>query len=332
MTILSKSSKASPASIWAAMIAVYIVWGSTYLAIHFAIETIPPFLMAGLRFLLAGSLLLIWRLASGDARPTRREWRSAVVVGILLLVGGNGGVVWAEQRVPSGIAALMVGSSPLWMVLMDTLRHLRQPGSARPGWVTWGGVLLGFAGIAVLITPAELSGIAGTVDLTGAAVLTLAAFLWASGSLYNRQAALPASPLLGTSMEMLAGGAGLLVLGTLTGEWSQVHLGRISTPSLLGFGYLVIFGSLVGYASYTWLLRVAPTSLVSTYAYVNPLVAIFIGSLLAQEPITPRVILAAAVIVGAVAVITLSRPGARKKEAQEAGEKPVTLPAASGDD
>jgi drug/metabolite transporter (DMT)-like permease len=317
---------ANPVAIWAAMISVYVAWGSTYLAISFAIKSIPPFLMAGFRFLIAGSLLYAWRRLSGDAAPTRIHWRSAAVVGLLLLLGGNGGVVWAEQKVPSGIAALMVGSSPLWMVLIDWLRGNREH---KPTWLTGAGVLVGFLGIAVLVGPAELVGAHGGIDLVGGGVLTLAAFLWAAGSLYSRSASLPASPLLGTGLEMLCGGLGLVALGTLTGEWGQLNLAAITLPSLLGLGYLVIFGSLVGFSSYTWLLRNAPTGLVSTYAYVNPVVAIFAGNLLAQEPLTPRVLLATAVIVGAVALITLNRSNGVRKDMKTAQEK---VPVPTGDD
>jgi drug/metabolite transporter (DMT)-like permease len=310
---------ASSLSIWAAMLAVYIVWGSTYLAIRFAIETMPPFLMASTRFLLAGAILYAFRRLRGDPAPTRIEWRSAAIVGLFLLVGGNGGVVWAEQFVESGVAALLVGSAPLWMVLLDAFRpgqaHLaRKSSDKRQRFLSTAGVVIGFLGIGLLVSPSSLTGIAGEVDPLGAAVLTLACFFWAVGSLYNRGAKLPSSPLLGTGMEMLAGGLGLLLLGTLVGEWGRVDLGAVSTRSLLGLGYLVLFGSLVGFAAYTWLLRVAPTALVSTYAYVNPLVAILLGNWLASEPLTPRVLLSTAVILSAVAVITMNQPSRRKPQ------------------
>lgn len=306
-------------AIWAGMIAIYIAWGSTYLAIRFAVETMPPFLMAATRFLIAGGLLYLFRRLRKDPPPIRIEWRSAAIVGLFLLVGGNGSVVWAETRVPSGIAALLVGSAPLWMVLLDALR----PGGRKPHGRTTAGVVLGFLGIMVLIGPAQFLGIKGEVDPLGAAALTFAAFAWAIGSLYSRNARLPASPLLGTGMEMLAGGLGLLVLGTMAGEWSQLDLAAIAPRSWWGLVYLIIFGSWVGFAAYTWLLRVAPTTLVSTYAYVNPLVAILIGSWLASEPITPRILLAAAVILGSVALITLSLPanGRAKAAAGESAQE-----------
>ncbi len=289
--------------IWLALITVYVVWGSTYLAIRFAVETMPPFLMAGVRFLIAGVILYTWRRLAGDPAPLRIHWRSAIIVGLLLLLGGNGGVVWAEQRIASGIAALIVGSAPLFMVLIDALR----PGGQRPNWQTGSGVLVGFVGIALLVSPSQWTGNGLQMDGLGVAALILASILWAAGSLYNRNAQLPDSPLLGTGMEMLAGSAGLLVLGTLTGEWSRLDIAAISPRSLWGLFYLITGGALIGFASYTWLLRVAPTPLVATYAYVNPLIAIFLGNLLAKEVVTPRLIMAALVIVGAVALINTGR-------------------------
>jgi drug/metabolite transporter (DMT)-like permease len=297
--------------IWSALIAVYVVWGSTYLAIRFAVETMPPFLMAALRFFIAGGILFAWRRLAGDAPPTRRQWKSAAIIGLFMLLGGNGCVVWAEQHVVSGIAALLVGAAPLWMALLDAIR----PGTKRSGWQTWLGVLWGFAGIALLIGPDELSSAGTHLYLPGVAALLLASFLWSVGSLYSRSACLPDSPLLGTSMEMLAGSTGLLLAGTFAGDWSHLNLAAIRLPSVLGLLYLIFFGSLVGFAAYTWLLRAAPTPLVSTYAYVNPLVAIFIGNLLADEPLTPRILLAAGVIISSVVLINLSKTSTSKIQA-----------------
>ncbi len=297
----------SPLAIWAAMISVYIVWGSTYLAIRFAVQTMPPFLMAGVRFLIAGTVLFVFLRWRGEVAPSEREWRSAAIIGLLLLLGGNGGVVWAEQRVASGHTALLVGATPLWMVLIDMLR----PGGQRPGGLAITGVLVGFAGVILLIGP--WAGSADRIDPLGAAALILATVCWAIGSLYSRRAALPPSPLLGTSMEMLIGGLGLLTFGTLAGEWSRLNLGAISRESWWGWAYLVVFGSWVGFGSYTWLLRVAPTSLVSTYAYVNPIVAVLIGNWLANEPLTPRTLIAAAIIVGSVALSTFDHQRANRK-------------------
>ncbi len=314
-----KSTQASSAAIWTALISVYIVWGSTYLAIRFAVETIPAYLMASIRFLVAGSILYFFRRLRGDPAPSKAEWKSSAIIGFFLLVLGNGGVTWAEQRVVSGIAALMVASVPLWIVVIELLLRRRNHGSSqRPGWLTILGVLIGFGGLVLLVDPTKTGGVSGGVDRLGALVLTLAAFSWSIGSLYSRNAKLPASPLLGTGMEMLAGGVGLLVLGTITGEWSHLHLAAITTRSLGGLGYLIVFGSLVGFASYTWLLRNAPTTLVSTYAYVNPVVAIFIGNFFDSEPLTLQVLLAAAIILGAVALITLKQPAHPKEDVQQA--------------
>jgi drug/metabolite transporter (DMT)-like permease len=273
----------------------------------------PPFLMAGVRFLIPGALLYIWQRRAGAPPPSRAEWRSAAIVGGFLLVGGNGMVVWAEQRVVSGVAALLVGSAPLWMVLLDMLR----PGGRRPGALAALGVLVGFAGITLLVGPSQLFGASEGVDLLGAGALTLAAFSWAVGSLYNREAQLPASPLLGTGMEMLAGSLGLFILGTLTGDWARLDLAEITARSVWSLLYLIVFGSLVGFAAYTWLLRVAPTTLVSTYAYVNPVVAIFMGNWLAGEPLDARILMATAIIVGSVALITLKQPARAKSRTVE---------------
>lgn len=307
--MMNNTARASSAAIWSGLIAVYIAWGATYLAIRFVVETMPPFLAAGFRFVIAGAVLYAFRRLRRDPAPQRIEWRSAAIVGLFMLVGGNGVVMWAEQRVASGIAALIIASVPLWMALIDTLR----PGGRRPtGWVI-SGVIAGFAGILILIDPAQLISTGGTIDLVGVLALLFAAFSWAGGSLYNRGAKLPASPLLGVGMEMLVGGFGLLLLGTVLGEWARFDLSAATPRSWLGFAYLVVIGSWVGYATYMWLLRVAPTMLVSTYAYVNPLVAILIGWQFAGEKLTPRIMLAAIFILGSVVAITLKQP-TRKKQ------------------
>lgn len=316
-SLKNASNQPTTTSIWLAMISIYIIWGSTYLAIRFAVETLPPFLMAGVRFLIAGLILYIFTRLRGAPSPSRIEWRSAAVIGLFLLLGGNGLVSWAEQRVASSIAALMIATEPLWIILLDAFI----PGGVRPNRIT---VLGGMAGLVLLVGPGSLGG--ERVDLIGTLALVLASLLWAIGSLYGRTARLPDTPLLGTGMAMLVGSAGLLITGTLLGEWSQVNLAEISTRSILSLGYLVVFGSLVGFASYTWLLRVAPISLVSTYAFVNPMVAILLGNLLANEPLTPRILLSAAMIIGSVALITAAQP-VRKPGIEKAG-----APASTGDD
>ncbi len=296
--------------IWAAMLTLYVVWGSTYLAIRFAVETMPPFLMAATRFLAAGGLLFVFMRLRGTPLPSWLEIKTSAIMGLFLLLGGNGLVVWAEQRVVSGVAALVIGSTPLWMVLIDALR----PGGKRPNGQTLAGVGLGFVGMALLISPGSLGG--QGVDLVGAGALALGALLWATGSIYGREhhASLPKAPLMATSLEMLAGGAGLLLVGSLTGEWARLDLSRVSFSSAVGLGYLIVFGSLVGYSAYTWVLGVAATPLVATYAYVNPLVAVFLGYLLADEPLTLRVLLAAGIIISAVLLIHTA-PNLRREPA-----------------
>jgi drug/metabolite transporter (DMT)-like permease len=289
--------------VWIALIALYLVWGTTYLAIRFAVQTIPPFLMAGSRFLVSGLILYIWRRLAGDPAPTARQWRSAIIIGLLLLLGGNGVVSWAEQHVASGIAALMIASIPLWIAVIDALR----PGGRRPDARIIAGLLLGFAGMSILITSSGGSTPAAGRDLVGLLALLGAALIWSLGSIYARDADMPQSALLGTGIEMLGGAAGLFLVGTVSGEWTQVHLHDIASSSLIGLAYLVVFGSLVGFVSYTWLLRHAPLSLVSTYAYVNPVVAIFVGAWLGKEVINGRIILSALIIIGSVVVINLSR-------------------------
>lgn len=306
--------------VWLALVALYIVWGSTYLAIRFAVETIPPFLMAGFRFLISGAILYGLRKIAGDPNPTRRQWRSAAIVGLLLLLGGNGLVSWAEQHIASGIAALMVASIPLWMVLLDALR----PRGTRPDAKVVIGLLVGFGGIALLVASAY--GISPTdgMDPVGLIVLLVAALLWSIGSLYGRDADMPQSSLMGTAMEMLAGSAGLMVVGTITGEWRDLRLAEISLNSGLGLGYLIVFGSLIGFVSYSWLLRNAPISLVSTYAYVNPMVAIFVGAWLANEVLTPSIFFSALIIIGSVVIVNLSR---QSRVRGRKDEEPAAAPA-----
>src|SRR5439155_25187108 len=224
----------------AAFLAIYVIWGSTYLGIRFAIETLPPFLMAGARLLLAGAVLYVWARRRGAAQPSRVHWITAAVVGSLLLIGGNGGVVWAEQRVPSGLTALLIAIEPAWIVLLDWLR----PGGSRPSGTVAAGLLLGFVGVGLLVSPLDLIG-GGRVDPVGAVVVILASFTWAVGSLYTaRGARLPASPMLATGMEMLVGGALLLVLGSLAGEWSRFTPSAVSLRSVIALLYLPVFGAI----------------------------------------------------------------------------------------
>lgn len=293
----SAGASGSRARLVTAFGALYVIWGSTYLAIRHAIETIPPFLMAGTRMLLAGLALYLWARWRGAAGPTRREWRAATIAGGLLLLGGNGAVVWAQQRVPSGITALLVASMPFWMVVLDALR----PGGTRPRGRTVAGLLLGLGGIVLLVGP-RLSG-AGHIDLLGAGVLMFGSASWAAGALYSREAPLPGARLLSTGMQMLTGGALLMLLALAAGEVGRFDSAAVSTDSAVAYAYLVVFGSLVGFTAFVWLLAHVSADRVATYAYVNPIVAVFLGWAVDGEPITPRIAFAAVVIVTAVALI-----------------------------
>jgi drug/metabolite transporter (DMT)-like permease len=288
--------------IWIPLLSIYLIWGSTYLAIRFAVETIPPLLMAATRFLVPGIFLFFWRRAAKDPTPTRKEWKSTIIIGLLLLVGGNGGVTWAEQYLPSGIAALIIGSVPIWIILLN----LFHPEGRQINKRVVLGAIIGFIGIALLIGPTQFTGNPENIHPLGIITILLAAIFWSAGSLYSHHAPMPESPLLSTGMEFLAGGIGLLILGALTGEIGQVNLSTITTRSLLSLGYLIIFGSLIGFVAYTWLLRNAPISIVSTYAYVNPLIAILLGTLLANEPLNLRIMTSALIIIGSVFLINTS--------------------------
>jgi drug/metabolite transporter (DMT)-like permease len=293
-----QSGAPSRAAVALNFLAVYVVWGSTYLAIRVAVHGLPPFLMAGSRFVVAGSSLYAFTRARGALRPERRHWLACLAVGAFLLVGGNGSLSWAEQRVPSGLAALLVATVPLWMVILEW-----GTGGARPTWRVAAGLLLGFAGLAVLVGPADLLG-GRAVDPIGAAVLVGGSMAWAVGSVLSRRVALPGDPQLATGMEMAAGGALLLLLGTAAGEWRDLHLASVPADAWLGLLYLTAVGSLVGFTAYVWLLRHVSIAKVSTYAYVNPVVAVALGWAVLGEPIGPRVLLAAAVIVAGVVFIT----------------------------
>lgn len=290
----------------AAFAAVYLVWGSTYLAIRFAVETLPPLLMAGARFAIAGAILLLWsRIHSPRLRPTRTDWRTGLGSGLLLLVGGNGGVVWAEQRVPSGITALLVAVVPLWMVLLDWMR----PAGRRPPALVFAGLGLGLVGLELLVGPDSFRGHGG-VDVMGAVVLVLASLSWSAGSLYTQHAPRASSGLNGAATQMIAGGGLLLVMAALSGEFGQLDVAHASSRSILGFLYLVTFGSLIGFTAYVYLLAHTSAAKAATYAYVNPVVAVYLGWAFANEAVTSRTLLAAAVILAGVAIITAARdPG-----------------------
>lgn len=287
-----------------AFAAVYVVWGSTYLAIQIGIESFPPLLLAGFRHLCAGLILYpILRWKTG-IRPTAEHWKAAIVTGFLLLFVGNGGVSWAEQTVPSGVAALLVATVSLWLVILDWLR----PGGIRPVARVVIGILLGFCGLVLLVGPAHFGG-SGRVDPGGAGILVVASLGWAIGSLYSKHGGMPSSPMLSVAMQGLAGGVVLLLVGLFTGEFHGLHFAAITMRSWLALGYLIVFGSGIGFTAYIYILQKSTAARVGTYAFVNPVVALFLGWLIAGEAVSLRTVLAAGVILTAVIlVITAPHP------------------------
>ncbi len=303
-------ARASRSQILAAFASIYLIWGSTYLAIRYAVETIPPFVMGGIRFVISGALLYAWARYRGVPRPSRRHWRNAVIAGGLLLLGGNGAVVWAEQFVSSGLTALLVSILPFWLVIIEWVRPPRR----RPHVAVIIGLIIGFIGIIVLVGPGNLGG-HGDVRPIGALVLILGSLSWAIGSFFSRDADLPQSGLLTTGMEMLGGGTLMLIVGALSGEFTHFDLHHVSRASAVGLGYLITFGSLLGFTSYIWLLdKVSPARL-GTYAYVNPVVAVVLGWAIAGERLSVRTAIAAAIVICAVALITTARSSARTQNA-----------------
>ncbi len=299
----------SRGAILLAFAAVYVIWGSTYLAILFAIQSLPPFLMAGTRFLVAGGILLGWARLAGPFRITRRQLLTTAAVGSLLFLLGNGSVVWSEQRIPSGVAALIVAMVPLWIVLLEWLL----PNGRRPDWRVGAGLVAGTAGLFLLLGPADAT-LGEPVDLVGGSVLLLGTFCWAAGSLLTRHGDNPGTPRLAIALQMLSGGAGLLVVAAFHGDFQAFDASQVTLRSWLALAYLVVFGALIGFSSYAYLLRTVRPTQVATYAYVNPVVAVFLGWVLAGEALTARSLIAMVVIVAAVAFITSStsfRPAPR---------------------
>jgi drug/metabolite transporter (DMT)-like permease len=318
----AKAPAVSRRHVIAAFAALYTIWGSTYLAIHYAVQTIPPFLMGGTRFVIAGLILYALSRQRGAVAPTRAQWRAATVTGVLLLVGGNGAVIWSEQHVASGLVALIVAIVPLWMVALDWLR----PGGTRPGRAVFVGLGLGLIGLVLLIGPDAIAPRgASRIDVRAALVPVVGSLLWALGSIFSRYAPRSTSAQLATGMQMLAGGAAFLLVSTLAGEPQHFTLAAVTTASWLGYLYLLTFGSLLGFTAYIYLLSATTPAKASTYAYVNPVIAVILGWAVAGEPLTPRMLVAAAIILGAVALITLAN--AAKAEQAPTGRRLTTLPA-----
>jgi drug/metabolite transporter (DMT)-like permease len=288
----------------AAFFAVYIFWGSTYLAIKYAIETLPPFLMAGSRFALAGGILILWARLSGDyEKPTVAHWRTSLVVGTLLLLGGNGGVVFAQHYIPSSLAALLVATEPFWIVILSWLwlRH------GRPNWKVALGLVIGFVGVWMLISGRAVGAVSpgqSSGQWIGIIAVMLGAMSWAAGSIYGLRGGTPKSSLQTAGMQMISGSISLLLVGLVRGEWSTFEPSKVSYNSLFGLAYLIVFGSLIGFTAYSWLLKNARPSMVSTYAYVNPVIAVILGWLIAGESMTGQMLLGAGIIVGSVVLIT----------------------------
>lgn len=305
-----------------ALLTIYVVWGSTYLAIRVAVETLPPLSMAAVRFLVAGTLLFVWSWARGAALPRREHMAPALVLGALLLLGGNGAVVVAETRISSGLAALLVATEPLVvaLLLLAGPRRLRGEEAVRPTPATFVALGLGFLGAGLLVAPGDL-GRAQDVHLPSALLVLGGGASWAVGSLYGRRAASPSSPLMASAIQMLAGGACLALAGGLRGEW-QATGGAFSLRSLLALGYLIVFGSLVAFTAYSWLVRNADPNRVATYAYVNPLIAVLLGAWLLDEPIGPRTVVAGVLVVGSVAAVVGGERRARGRRPPPIDEVP----------
>jgi drug/metabolite transporter (DMT)-like permease len=320
----ARTTASDPHLVWVGLAVLYTVWGSTYLAIAVAVDTIPPFLMAALRFGLAGLLLLTWvalRDRAALGRPTRREVIDTSIVGALLLGGGMGMVAWAEQTIPSGIAALLVAMMPVWVAVLGRVML----GEQLPRLAVVG-IVVGFVGVAILVGPTAL-GATGALDAAGLVAILISPIAWSSGSLYAaHRATLPSHPLVATGMQMVAGAGVLALMSMVSGEPARFDPASVTAPSFGAFLYLTIVGSIVAFTTYGWMIRVAPLPLVATYAYVNPVVAVILGAIILGEPVDPRTVLAGAVIVAAVALIVTARG---RMARPKAGAEVTTPPAPS---
>jgi drug/metabolite transporter (DMT)-like permease len=294
-------SRASRTSLLAGFAAIYLIWGSTYLAIRLGVADIPPFLLAGVRFLIGGVAFIWWARHRGAGTPTIRDWITTGTIGVLMAVGGNGLVTWAEQTVPSGLAAMLVSMVPFWVVIADWIR----PGGQRPRWLVLLGLVLGFGGVALLINPADTGG-GRELDLVGAGAIVLATMLWASGSVYSRYASQPSSQALSSGMQMLTGGLVLLLLSTGTGELEGFRWSAISGQAMVAWIYITVLGT-AAYGAYLWLLKASTPAKVATYAYVNPVFALFLGYVMAGENITGWTVGCSVLILTAVLIVVTSK-------------------------
>jgi drug/metabolite transporter (DMT)-like permease len=295
-----------------AFAALYLIWGSTYLAILFAIKSIPPFLMAGTRFLLAGAIMYAIALWTGAAKPEPVTWRSALIVGSCLLLCGNGGVTIAEKWVPTGLAALLVATVPIYIALLGWLTGT----APRPTPMVWLGLVGGFVGVGVLVGPAFTAPTNGAQNhfALGVIILLVGSLLWSAGSLYSRRAKNAPSIFVGAGQQMICGGALLFLLGLIIGESRGLALHRMTWLSIGAFVYLVLIGALIGYTAYFYLLRHCDPAKVATYAYINPIVAIVLGIAFAGETLTLRTVLGAGLIIGSVAIVIMAQQMKSKRE------------------
>jgi drug/metabolite transporter (DMT)-like permease len=308
---MSEAARPSSAKVWTILGALYFVWGTTYLGIEKVNETAPTLLGAAVRFLFAGTVLFCWAASRTDERPQRPQWKAAAIVGVFLLLGGNALVAVSENMgTPTGVVALIIALIPLWLALFDRVL-LR---SAPLGWKVIVGLIGGFCGAAILV---GTSATIGNVPLGGMLVAVCATLCWTAGSLYARSAPLPKAPLLGSGMQQMVGGLVILTVAVGAGELGGFSVSQVSTSSWLGLLWLVVAGSFVGFSAYLWLLRNVRTSLVSTYAYVNPVVAVTLGWLVLAEPITGRLLVAAVIILGSVALIVSSGGPTQRQEARD---------------
>lgn len=283
-----------------AFAAIYVVWGSTYLAIRMVVETFPAFLSAATRFVIAGGLLMLALIWSGVSLPSRAQWRHSAISGTLMLVGGNGLVVWAEKSISSGLAAVLVALAPVWFALLDWLR----PGGTRPTLKTLAGIAVGFGGVVILVNSRGIAS-GESANLLASAAVIVAGICWAAGSLYSKHMPNIGSPWMNAAAQMICGGTGLAVVGHLAGETAAFNWSSISARSLWALVYLIVFGSWIGYSAYVWLLKVVPASRVSTYAYVNPVIAVLLGWAVLGESVTLQMMGGALVVIAGVAIISM---------------------------
>jgi drug/metabolite transporter (DMT)-like permease len=326
---MSAPSTPGRSALIAGFAAIYLIWGSTYLGIRIVVETIPPFLMAGVRFLLAGLIMAGFIAATRGFKATKKQWRDNAITGGFLCLGGNGLVCWSEQKVPSGIATLIISAGPVFIVLLDWAAHaFFRDGKrgTRPRPITFAGLALGFIGLAVLVGPDVLKAGADGLDPWSVFGLLMATLLWSCGMIYMKYASAPAESFTASSIQMLTGGGWLLATALLTGEFARFDPAGLTSRSVGAWIYLVIFGSLIAFSTFTWLMKHSTPAKVSTYAYVNPIVAVFLGWLVLHEEVSPRIFLAAAIIIAGVVIITVTK-NAKPKAVVPSPVEPEPTPA-----